>query len=153
MLLSWRMCRVVSSWPCVELTPVSSWLMSSWLFCKWVNSTHVSSFPCVELTATPCTGRPARLMSATETRLASLKFIAPGITAEMRRPSPNSIATWLHRLQRYATLCSGGLRMSTTIEILHVSQSSICLFPPPLRSRSDNFRQHRRKRWPVFNRL
>jgi len=32
---------------CVELT-----LVSSWLFCKWVNSSHVSRWSCVELTAT-----------------------------------------------------------------------------------------------------
>ena len=68
----------------------------------------------------------------------SLKFIAPGITAD----GTNSIATWLPRLQRHATLCSGGLRMPTAIEILHVSQSSICLFRPPLRCRSNNFRLH-----------
>jgi len=100
----------------------------------------------------PCTGRPAHLMSATETRLALLKYwsLQRLVSLLMRCPSPNLIAT---RLQRHATLCSGGLRMPTTIEILHVSRSSICLFRPPPHSRSDNFWQHRWKRWPVFKRL
>jgi len=78
----------------------------------------------------PCTGRPARLMSAT-----SLKFIAPGITADA-----TSQSEFNRYLARHATLCSGGLEMPTTIEILHVSRSSICLFRPPPRCQSDNFR-------------
>ena len=86
----------------------------------------------------PCTGRLARLMSA------SLKFIAPGITAD---------ATSQPEFDRYlaapaAEACDAmqwWLRMPTTrpMEILYVSRSSICLFRPPPRKR-----QHRWKRWP-----
>ena len=72
---------------------------------------------------------PARLMSATSSQVYSA-----------RHPSPNSIATWLPRLQRHATLCSGWRRMPTAIEILHVSRSSIRLFRPPPRCQSNDFR-------------
>jgi len=78
----------------------------------------------------PCTGRPERLMSA------SLKFIAPGITADAT--AQPEFDRYLAALAAEACDAMQWWAQPTTrpIEILHVSRSSICLFRPSPRKHS-----------------